>query len=302
MPVITLAHSADADDVYMWWPITGKLRPEQPYDVLEPPVIDTGDLRFVARPGDIAQFNREAIAGAGPEVVAISFAALAQCGGRYRATTFGSSFGDGYGPSLITRPELASRGIKPLLGARVAVPGVATSAAITLRLVLPWAGFELVEVPFDQVSACLRGGEVDAGVIIHEEKLTFAATGLVEVLDLGLAWKVLTGLPLPLGANAVRMDLDELHGPGTLGRVVGLLHRSLLHARKEHAQSAEYAWTWARKKLAMRSQGDAYLGMYVSALTDDCGQAGLHSIHAFHKRAAGIGALPDIVPIELLAP
>lgn len=305
MTTITLAHSADADDVYMWWPLTGKLSPEPPYEVIAPPVIDSGGasgFKFVALPGDIAEFNRAAIAGNGPEVVAISFAALARCNGRYRATSFGSSFGDGYGPSLVTRPELASRGIRPLAGKRVALPGLATSAAITLQLVAPFAKFELVEAPFDTISALVREGAVDAGVIIHEEKLTFARSGLVEVLDLGLAWKVMTGLPLPLGANAVRMDLDTTHGPGTVARIVALLYQSITHARRHHAESAAYAWTWAKKKLADPALADQYLDLYVSDLTHDMGQRGLAAVHAFHARAGSIGALPSIEPVSVLWP
>jgi predicted solute-binding protein len=112
---------------------------------------------------------------------------------------------------------------------------------------------------------------------------------------------VLTGLPLPLGANAVRLDLDRQHGPGTVQRLVNVLHASLRHARTHHARSSEYAWKWSSRKLPLRELGEQYLDLYVSSLTDDATGRGERAIHEFHRRAAAIGALPAIEAVHLLS-
>lgn len=303
---ITLAHSADADDVYMWWPITGKLRPRgdgqrvTPADLLEPPRLAMPGLRFVARPGDIGEFNRLAVSGAGTdEVVAISYPALAACGGRYLATTFGSSFGDRFGPSLVARPGTTLAGLR---GGTIAVPGLTTTASIALRLCFAGlfsqpGGAALVAKPFDQIAQAVRGGEVDSGLIIHEEKLTFASDGsLIELTDLGRAWFERTGLPLPLGANAVRADLDQTHGPGASQRVVDALWASLTCAAQHHDESAAYAATWAAAKGVDAALCARYLAMYVNRLTLDprdgaAGGEGERAVRVFLDQAHQAGLI-----------
>ncbi len=320
---ITLAHSADADDVYMWWPITGKLKPRgdgnlaTDADLIEPPPLTIPGLRFVARPGDIGIFNRHAVEDTSPQtgsrpdaVVAISYPALLATRGRYLATTFGSSFGDRFGPSLVARPGTT---LDTLRGSAIAVPGLTTTACITLRLCFPRlfthpAPCTLIERPFDQVSAAVHSGQAAAGLIIHEEKLTFARAGLIELADLGRAWFDRTGLPLPLGANAVRADLDLQHGPGTRQRVVDALWCSLQHAAANHQESAAYAATWAAHKLADAALARRYLAMYVNRLTLDPrdeahGSEGPRAIRVFahHAHQAGLIAA-DATDLALLAP
>src|ERR1043166_4108018 len=102
---LTLAHSADADDVFMWWPITGKVDPAHPERVLEQPRLDTGRFAYRALPADIQELNKRALTAADLEITALSFGAYARCLDRYIATSCGSSFGDGYGPKLVARTD-----------------------------------------------------------------------------------------------------------------------------------------------------------------------------------------------------
>jgi 1,4-dihydroxy-6-naphthoate synthase len=296
---LTLAHSDDADDVYMWWPVTGMIDPAT-REVISPPEVHDERVRLRARAEEIAVFNREALAGGGDDVAALSFAALARCTDRYAPTVFGASFGDGFGPSLASRPGWA---LHPR--ARIAVPGLTTTAAITLRLLHP-GQFELIDVPIAEILPGVHEGRFEAGLIIHEAKLTIVRQGLQEVLDLGACWRHATGLPLPLGANAVRLDLDARHGAGTFDRVVALLRRSLVHASEHHERSAAYATTWAMHggKLADPALARRYLAMYVNrytlAQTPADAATVQRSIDVFWNRCARAGLLPPNGPVRVL--
>src|SRR4051794_33725632 len=119
MQSVTLAHSPDPDDVFMWWPITGMIEPPRDHRAIEParvvsePVIDTGDIRFVPIAADISVLNTRAIQRADLDITAMSMNCYARVASKYQLTTFGSSMGNGYGPKLVARagvnsPRLAS--------------------------------------------------------------------------------------------------------------------------------------------------------------------------------------------------
>lgn len=278
--VLTLAHSADADDVFMWWPLTGKIDLHHARDagrarVLTPPVLDTGGLRFVAVPEDIQVLNRRAIERGDLDLTAISFGAYAHpdLRARYRLTTCGSSMGLGWGPKLVAPARRADLTLDALTasappGVRVAVPGLDTSAYLVLRSLLPPGSFTPVVRPFDQIIGAVGGGEADLGLLIHESQLTFERAGLRQLADLGVWFNQRTGLPMPLGASAVRRDLDERIGPGTLGRVARLLHTSIRHALAHRAESLAYAKAWS--PLKDDAELERYIGYYVNDLTLDC--------------------------------
>lgn len=296
---LTLAHSDDADDVYMWWPVTGMIDPAT-REVISPPEVYDERIALRARAEEIAVFNREALAGGGDDVAALSFAALARCADRYAPTVFGASFGDGFGPSLAARPGWALHA-----RARIAVPGLTTTAAITLRLLHP-GQFELIDVPIGEILPGVLDERFEAGLVIHEAKLTIVRQGLHEVLDLGACWRHATGLPLPLGANAVRLDLDERYGAGTIDRVVGLLRRSLEHATRHHERSVAYATTWAMHggKLTDPALAQRYLAMYVNRYTLAQTPADIatvrRSIDVFWSRCAAAGLLSPAGPARVL--
>ncbi len=188
---IHLAHSPDADDAFMFWPLsTGK--------------IDTGPRHYVHELADIESLNQRALRGE-LEVTAVSLHAYAHLAERYALLAHGASIGDGYGPRLVARDRPPADPQAALAGRRVAVPGELTTAFLVLRLFQP--AIEHVVVPFDAIEDYVAAGKADAGLLIHEGQLTHADRGLALWADMGEWWQRLTGLPLALGGNVVRRDL-----------------------------------------------------------------------------------------------
>src|SRR6185295_6366654 len=213
---------------------------------------------------DIETLNKAASEGR-YEVTAVSFHAFAHLQDRYALLPHGASMGDRYGPMLVARRPMGS-GHNPvsLKGLRVAVPGRMTSAFLTLQMYDP--SFVPEVVPFDQIDRAVLDGRVDAGLLIHEGQLTYAAEGLHKVVDLGEWWFERTGgLPLPLGGNIIRRDL----GIETMKKVSTLLHDSIAYALSHRPEAVEYAQKFGRG--LDRASTDRFVGMYVNALTLDYG-------------------------------
>lgn len=304
---VTLAHSADADDVFMWWPITGKVDPADPDRVLSPPAIDTGGLRFRSIPADISQLNKRAIATGDLDITAISFAAYAQCADRYVLSSVGSSFGVDFGPKLVCRAERGDVRLESLrakAGAdrkpRISVPGLQTSAFLTLSMLLGAGTFEAVEVPFDRVAELVIDGRVDAGLLIHEAQFTYESQGLRLLEDLGKAWMRKTGLPMPLGANAVNRGLDTRLGPGGVQRVVTLMHRSLQYALAHRSESLDYARGFS--PLKDDATLDAYVGRYVNAFTTDARGEGMSAVRLLIEEGVKLGLFGSPGQVEMVGP
>lgn len=307
MPQLTLAHSGDPDDAFMWWPITGKVNPDGSRRDAngDGPVIDTGRWRFAAVPGDIAEFNRRAAADAPYDITALSVRAYADVCDRYVVTRCGSSFGEGYGPKVVVREgsPLRDEGQLGRDGVTIAVPGLRTSACLTLSLLLGRSGLErvrFVEAPFDRIIPEVVAGRVDAGLIIHEGQVMYARAGLRQVVDLGEWWQRTRSLPLPLGVNVVKRDLNSRFGGGSAGEVAAILRRSLDHALAHRDESVDYTLPYAA--INARAAGlpeptrdtiEKYLGMYVTALTVDMGDMGMLAIRRLLSEGAAMGLSPD---------
>ncbi|MEP6689253.1 MAG: MqnA/MqnD/SBP family protein [Gemmatimonadales bacterium] len=207
---IRVAHSPDSDDAFMFYALAeGK--------------IDTGDLRYVHELSDIESLNQRA-RRAELEVTAVSIHAYAYLADDYALLGSGSSMGDGYGPRLVATLPRPADPRAALRGLRVGVPGKLTTALLALKLYQP----DVVEVviPFDQIEDAVHRGEVDMGLLIHEGQLTYADTGLQLWADLGAWWLEETGLPLPLGGNAVRRDL----GRAVIDQIARDLRASIVYA------------------------------------------------------------------------
>ncbi len=295
MPTLTLAHSPDPDDVFMWWPL-GSL------DV--PPVFDTSPFRFEPIAEDIQVLNRRAIERGDLDITAISIHAYPHIKDRYRLTDCAGSFGEGYGPKVVVRDSSdAPRDFTSALrwlgepGRVVAVPGVNTTAYLMLHLMLGRA-FEFLEVPFHEIGDAVASGRADAGLLIHDAQLTFARHGLRGVADLGAWWKEHTGGALPLGGNVVRRDLDDRFGPGSLARVGELLARSVRWALDHRDEGMDRIA--ARYPDLDRTTLDAYLKMYVSPLTVSCGEAGSGAIRDLLGRGFRAGLCPDPGGVDVL--
>jgi len=272
---ITVAHSPDSDDAFMFY---GLARGKVP----------TGDLEVTHVLADIETLNRLAREGR-HEVTAISFHAYPHLADTYALMPCGGSIGDGYGPLLVSREPMEPARIA---STTVAVPGTLTSAFLALKLFAP--GVATRVVPFDRILDEVREGHADVGLIIHEGQLTFGGQGLAKVLDLGAWWKEETGLPLPLGGNAVRRDL----GPELMARLTRLVRETVRYSLAHRSEALEYAMTYARGMDP--AVADRFVGMWVNDMTIDAGERGRQAVQAFLDRGFEAGVIPKRVAIDFV--
>jgi 1,4-dihydroxy-6-naphthoate synthase len=272
---ITIAHSPDSDDAFMFY---GLARGGVP----------TGGLEVEHQLTDIETLNRHAQEGR-HEVTAISFHAYPYVADKYALMPCGGSIGDGYGPLLVARDSMAPGEVK---GRTVAVPGTLTSAYLALQLFAP--GVAARVVPFDRILDEVREGRADVGLIIHEGQLTYGGQGLVKILDLGAWWKEETGLPLPLGGNAVRRDL----GPDMMKTLTRLVRETVRHSLEHRPQALEYAMSFARGMDP--SVADRFVGMWVNDMTLDMGERGRRAVQAFLDRGHAAGVIPRRVEVDFV--
>jgi len=273
--VIRLAHSPDSDDAFMFYALAeGK--------------VDAEDVEYIHQLQDIETLNQRALRGE-LEVTAVSIHAYAYLADRYALLPHGASMGDRYGPKLVTRAPMTRDAIR---GSRIAIPGPLTSAYLALRLYEPV--FDPVFMPFDQIDEAVLRGDVDAGLLIHEGQLTYAAQGLHLVADMGEWWFAETGLPLPLGGNVIRKDLDD-----DLKRKVSRHLRDSIAYGLEHRSSAlDHAMRYSRG--LERTDADTFVGMYVNDWTLDYGERGREAIRLFLNRGVEAGIIPHPVTVEFV--
>ena len=275
--LIRVGHSPDPDDAFMFY-------------ALARDKIDTGRYRFEHELVDIETLNRRAVRGE-LELTAISIHAYAHLAEQYVLCSCGASMGDDYGPIVVARE---SRNVEDLADATIAVPGTWTSAFLALRLRLG-RDFSYCVVPFDQILDVVAQGThdgrpIDAGLVIHEGQLTYSAASLQLVEDLGKWWKSETGLPLPLGANALRRDLGE----ETMRDVQRLLKESIQYALDHREDALAYALQFGRG--LDEAAADRFVGMYVNEWTVDFGDAGRESVRLLLQRGHAAGMVPLVRP------
>jgi 1,4-dihydroxy-6-naphthoate synthase len=273
---IKLAHSPDSDDAFMFYALaTHKLA--------------TPGYKYTHVLSDIQTLNEAALHET-YDVTALSFAAYPILRDKYILLECGASFGENYGPIVV-----ASKSMRPqeLAGKRIAVPGLTTTAYLTLKLFEP--NFEPVVTPFDKILDAVQRDAVDAGLLIHEGQLIFPQLGLHRVIDLGVWWHEHTKLPLPLGGNAVRRAL----GP-ELGRQISRTIRKSVQYGLEHREEAlNYAMQFARD---MESDlADKFVGMYVNKWTLGYGERGKRAVMELIARGTQAGLLPEPATAEFLS-
>jgi len=250
---ITVAHSPDSDDAFMFYGLaTNKVR--------------TPGLRFTHTLCDIETLNQKAREGV-YDVSAISFHAYPYVQDKYALMSCGGSVGEGYGPMIVSPRPFTPAEIKTK---RIAVPGTLTTAYLALHLFAP--GIETEVVPFDQIIPQVLEGKFEAGLIIHEGQLTYGKSGLQRVVDLGKWWQKVTGLPLPLGGNAIRRAL----GPELMPLVSAALRESIQYALDHREEALSYAMQFARD--LDTSSADKFIGMYVNERTLDYGEDGREAV------------------------
>ncbi len=273
---IRLGHSPDPDDAFMFYGLAaGK--------------VDDGGYEVEHVIEDIQTLNERATRGE-LEVTAMSLHAWSYVADKYIMTPWGGSFGDNYGPMIVTGKP---RELAEVPEMTLAVPGELTTAFLLLRLVAPDVKYKVI--PFDRIIPAVQAGEVDGGVIIHEGQLTYAASGLHCVLDLGKWWnEQANGLPLPLGVNAIRRDL----GVETCRKLSDVLAAGVQYSLDHRREAVAYAMKYARDM--GEDLADKFIGMYVNDLTLDAGESGRAGIAELLRRGGDAGIIPQIPEIEFV--
>ena len=273
---ISIAHSPDSDDAFMFYGLaTNKVR--------------VPGYKFTHTLTDIETLNHRAINEAFYDVTAISFHAYPYLQDNYTLMACGGSVGEGYGPMIVSGRKLTTAQLKKT---RIAVPGTLTTAYLTLKLFAP--EIETAVVPFDKIIPAVVAGEFEAGLIIHEGQLTYANDGLLKLLDLGQWWREQTGLPLPLGGNAIRRSL----GAETLSATTNALRDSIQHALDHREEALAYAMQFARDldpTLANR-----FVGMYVNDRTLNYGPDGREAIHKLLEMGYDRGVIPHRAKVDFV--
>ncbi len=273
---IAIAHSPDSDDAFMFYGLaTGKIR--------------VPGYKFTHTLCDIETLNHKAMNEAFYDVTAISFHAYPYVQKDYALMACGGSVGENYGPMIVASHRVSTDEIKRM---RIAVPGTLTTAYLTLKLFA--REIETVTVPFDQIIPEVVAGNFDAGLIIHEGQLTYAASGLHKIIDLGVWWREQTGLPLPLGGNAIRRSL----GNEVMLTVTNALRESIQHALDHREAALEYSMQFARDldpQLANR-----FVSMYVNERTLNYGEDGKEAIRKLLAMGHERGLIPMPVQVDFI--
>lgn len=286
--VFTLGHSPDPDDAFMFYALAANK-------------IDTHGYKFEHILQDIETLNQRAERGE-LHLSAVSIGAVGYVLDKYALLPNGASMGDGYGPMVIARasesiPDAVKAGDQQAVGdwlrtRKIAIPGLKTSAFLALRLFAPEVNYDVV--PFDEIFDAVQSGRADAGLIIHEGQLTYAREGFVKLVDLGEWWKNKTGLPLPLGGNVVRKDLDR----DVRKQLSDIMRASIEYGLAHRADAVAHSMPLARGLDVPLA--DKFIGMYVNDYTRDYGDVGRRAIHEFLAAASEQGLIPAPVSLEFV--
>jgi 1,4-dihydroxy-6-naphthoate synthase len=284
---LTLGHSPDPDDAFMFYALAKDLIPTHGY-------------RFEHILQDIQTLNERATRGE-LDITAVSIHAYAHVSDQYALLPSGASMGDGYGPMLVAKQKFSKAEIAKK---KIAVPGTMTSAFLALQL---WLGdalpqktvktsnIEYVVVPFDQIFKAVRSGAADVGLIIHEGQLTYQNEGLMVCEDLGVWWnRENDGLPLPLGGNVIHKKFDL----AARRNISGILTASIQFSLDHRAEAVQHALQFARDM--SRDLADKFVGMYVNHWTLDYGERGREAIRRFLGQAFERGLIPHRQELEFV--
>lgn len=270
---ITVAHSPDSDDAFMFYGLASG-------------AVETSGISVEHLLADIETLNRAAFDGR-YEVTAVSFHAYAHLTDKYLLLRHGASMGDRYGPVVVTKRD----GPRSLQNVTVAVPGLLTTAYLALKLYAPKVEVEVM--PFDQIQEAVHDGKAAAGLLIHEGQLTYENEGLRKLVDLGEWWAEKTGgLPLPLGGNVIRRDL----GAENIAKISRLLHDSIAYGLAHREEALNYAMKYGHG--LDRAKADEFVGMYVNDLTLDYGDRGRAAVQLLLDEAAAARLIPSKVTVE----
>ena len=270
--LVHVGFSADPDDAFMFWGLASG-------------TVDRRGFEFEPVVADIQTLNEWSLEGR-LEVTAMSAATYPRVHDRYALLPHGASFGSGYGPVVVAREKLS---LDELRNEEIVVPGKLTTAFLVLQMALG-GEFPCRVMPFDEILDEVASGRARVGLIIHEGQLTYADAGMQKCLDLGEWWLLETGLPLPLGVNAVRRDVERLP------ELSDVLRRSIEEGLANRHEAMRYALGFGRgldDELA-----DKFVAMYVNELTCDYGEEGRQAVEELLRRGEELGAFPEPVRVD----
>jgi 1,4-dihydroxy-6-naphthoate synthase len=271
---IRIAHSPDSDDAFMFY-------------ALATDKVTVPGFRFTHTLTDIETLNQKAMTEAFYDVTAISFHAYPYIQENYALMPCGGSVGEGYGPMIVAKRAYSLDEVRRL---KIAIPGKLTTAHLTLQMALPGVVTEIV--PFDQIIPEVLAGRFEAGLIIHEGQLTYLRDGLNCILDLGKWWREKTGLPLPLGGNAIRRDL----GAPIHKMMNQALRDSIRYALDHRKEALAHAMQYARD--LDTPSASQFVGMYVNDRTLNYGPDGEEAIRRLLAMGQEQGIIPHPVHVE----
>ncbi len=277
---LTLGHSPDPDDAFMFYGLAKDLVPARGF-------------QFQHILQDIQALNERATRGE-LDISAVSIHAYAYVSDKYALLPSGASMGDGYGPMLVAKQKFSKAEVA---GKKIAVPGTMTSAFLALQLWLgkPAKEFNYIVVPFDKIFATVKSGQADVGLIIHEGQLTYKNEGLVVCEDLGVWWNSQNdGLPLPLGGNVIHKKFPV----DVRRKISGILTASIQYSLDHRPEAVQHALQYARDM--GRDLADKFVGMYVNHWTLDYGDRGRESIRRFLGQAFERGLIPHRQDLEFV--
>lgn len=272
---LTVYHSPDSDDAFMFYPITKG-------------IVGDGEIEIDLKLKDIQSLNEMAMKNE-VDVSAVSFHTYAHIFKSYHILPCGASFGDGYGPRIIALENYSLRDLK---GKKVAIPGRFTTATLTFRMLE--VGAEEIEVPFNEVGQAIREGRADAGILIHEGQITYQKEGFFLVKDLGEWWKEKTGLPLPLGGNVIKKDLPSY----VLEKFPALMKRSVEYSLNNRSEALKFAKDFGRG--ISDNEAESFVSMYVNHWTVDYGEKGKEAVKFFLDFAYDLKLIPEKPQISFL--
>ncbi len=255
------------------------------FDALIHHKIDTEGLQFSAVLADVEELNRNAFAGT-IDVTKLSYHAFAHIADNYKLLTSGSALGYKNGPLLISKRKIYPDEVYDI---KVAIPGKYTTANLLFSIVFPNVK-EKHEYLFSDIEAAILDGEVDAGVIIHENRFTYENRGLKKIIDLGEDWEEKTNSPIPLGGIVIHRKFDD----EIQQKVNRVLRRSIEYAFKNPASSYGYVKSYAQE--LNDEVIKKHIDLYVSKFTVDLGEVGKSAVRTLFERAKKekiIASVPD---------
>jgi len=257
------------------------------FDALAHGKVDLEGIDFDIRLADVEALNQQAMAGK-VDVTKLSFHAFAHLQHQYALLSAGSALGRNCGPLLIARQPLTA---SELSSAKVVIPGEYTTANFLLSLAFPEITHKEAVI-FSAIEQLVLDGTADAGLIIHENRFTYAQKGLCKIADLGEWWESSTGFPIPLGGIVVNRNLP----PATQQKINRVVARSVAYALSRPAEAAPYVRAHAQEM--DEEVMYAHIDLYVNDFTKDLGEEGRAAVQFMLQKASELGvAPPSSLPI-----